>query len=204
MSEADPVGKKESKAEKKSLLSTINKAVTPLMKELSEDQQTLVHNLLQKQMPELALRCAQFFHSISQYCVGYYNNCKDQKLFRYPRRTSEEDQANQEAREIKRSERREKGEEEIINQGRKIKRWRGQTWTTQKTPDSLHNLFSGQKTALCRKIPQYVLNIYSSESFITDQTHSEIVERTEWGREASLPGQSFWRSKEIWRTALLV
>lgn len=28
-----------------------------------------------KQMPELALRCAQFFHSISQYCVGYYNNC---------------------------------------------------------------------------------------------------------------------------------
>lgn len=26
-------------------------------------------------MPELALRCAQFFHSISQYCMGYYRNC---------------------------------------------------------------------------------------------------------------------------------
>jgi hypothetical protein len=27
-------------------------------------------------MPELALRCAQFFHSISKYCVGFYKNCK--------------------------------------------------------------------------------------------------------------------------------
>lgn len=35
--------------------------------------------LLTQQMPELALRCAQFFHSISQYCVSYYNNCKSQK-----------------------------------------------------------------------------------------------------------------------------
>jgi len=26
-------------------------------------------------MPELALRCAQFFHSLSQYCLYYYKNC---------------------------------------------------------------------------------------------------------------------------------
>ncbi len=27
-------------------------------------------------MPELALRCAQFFHSLSQYCLYFYKNCK--------------------------------------------------------------------------------------------------------------------------------
>jgi len=26
-------------------------------------------------MPELALRCAQFFQSVSKYCLGYYRNC---------------------------------------------------------------------------------------------------------------------------------
>lgn len=25
-------------------------------------------------MPELALRCAQFFHSLSQYCLYFYKN----------------------------------------------------------------------------------------------------------------------------------
>ena len=24
----------------------------------------------------MALRCAEFFHSVSEYCVGYYRNCK--------------------------------------------------------------------------------------------------------------------------------
>jgi len=31
-------------------------------------------------MPELALRCAQFFHSVSEYCVGYYRNCKTSSM----------------------------------------------------------------------------------------------------------------------------
>jgi hypothetical protein len=29
-----------------------------------------------QQLPELALRCAQFFHSLSQYCLQYYRNGK--------------------------------------------------------------------------------------------------------------------------------
>lgn len=28
-------------------------------------------------MPELALRCAQFFHSLSQYCLYFYRNCNN-------------------------------------------------------------------------------------------------------------------------------
>jgi len=31
-------------------------------------------------MPELALRCAQFFHSVSKYCLGYYRNCNHKMI----------------------------------------------------------------------------------------------------------------------------
>jgi hypothetical protein len=60
-------------------------------------------------MPELALHCAQFFHSISRYCVGFYKN-----------RTAppHTDKHEQELRKVKLIKKQEKDKHEKGNRGR--------------------------------------------------------------------------------------
>lgn len=46
MSEGDAISKKDPKPDKKVLLTTLSQAVNPLMKELEQDQQSLVSDVL--------------------------------------------------------------------------------------------------------------------------------------------------------------
>ena len=57
------------------MLNNLNQTINPILKSLDKDDNSLVRTILIQQMPELALRCAQFFHTVSEYCVGYYHSC---------------------------------------------------------------------------------------------------------------------------------